>query len=210
LPAGLRSVPNRLCPRCGSLQRYRALKLYLEPLIAESAQQRRIVCEVAPKPCFRNWIRAVPHLHYVGVDLASKEADVLTDVTQLALADRCVDIVVCLHVLEHVRNDRAAIAELCRAIRPGGFGLFMVPMRGPTTVEDPNVPPEHRERVFGQADHVRFYGADFVERFRLDGYRAEMLDILTLFPQPTIQKNALLGDDRFFVRVSRTLPTRND
>jgi 2-polyprenyl-3-methyl-5-hydroxy-6-metoxy-1,4-benzoquinol methylase len=38
------------------------------------------------------------------------------------------DIIVCSHVLEHVADDRALLAKLTRALRPGGYLLINVPL----------------------------------------------------------------------------------
>jgi 2-polyprenyl-6-hydroxyphenyl methylase/3-demethylubiquinone-9 3-methyltransferase len=43
---------------------------------------------------------------------------------QLPVADGAVDIVVCVDVLEHVRDLDAVIAEIRRVLKPGGLFLF--------------------------------------------------------------------------------------
>jgi ubiquinone/menaquinone biosynthesis C-methylase UbiE len=50
------------------------------------------------------------------------------DIQHLPVKDNAVDIVFCLHVLEHVRHDKKAIGELCRALKPGGIAYIMVPV----------------------------------------------------------------------------------
>ena len=64
-----------------------------------------------------------------GVDLtrsalvqaaAHGEAAVQGDVTALPLADACADVVCAGEILEHVTDLRAAVAEACRVLRPGG------------------------------------------------------------------------------------------
>jgi SAM-dependent methyltransferase len=49
------------------------------------------------------------------------------DVTRLAIPDASVDLVVALDVLEHIEDDRAAVAELLRILRPGAVLLVTVP-----------------------------------------------------------------------------------
>src|SRR5690349_17888524 len=44
----------------------------------------------------------------------------VADAQALPLADGCADVVLCLHMLYHVRNLDRAIAELRRVLRPGG------------------------------------------------------------------------------------------
>jgi 2-polyprenyl-6-hydroxyphenyl methylase/3-demethylubiquinone-9 3-methyltransferase len=67
---------------------------------------------------------------HVGVDLrrsgleqsaARGVTPVTGDVTALPLADGAADVVVAGEILEHVPDLRAAVAELCRVLRPGGL-----------------------------------------------------------------------------------------
>lgn len=49
---------------------------------------------------------------------------------QLPLAARTFDLVLSHEVLEHVADDRAALAEIARVLRPGGRLVLFVPNRG--------------------------------------------------------------------------------
>jgi SAM-dependent methyltransferase len=49
------------------------------------------------------------------------------DLTRCPLADACLDAVVALNVLEHIRDDRAAVRELHRILRPGGVAVIELP-----------------------------------------------------------------------------------
>jgi 2-polyprenyl-6-hydroxyphenyl methylase/3-demethylubiquinone-9 3-methyltransferase len=74
-------------------------------------------------------VRRLGYRH-VGVDLrrsgleqtmARGVAPIIGDVTALPLADGCADVVVAGEILEHVPDLPAAVAELCRVLRPGGL-----------------------------------------------------------------------------------------
>lgn len=54
---------------------------------------------------------------------------VVADGTRLPFGDDSIDCVICSEVLEHVENDQAAIDELARVLRPGGFACITVPHR---------------------------------------------------------------------------------
>ncbi len=54
---------------------------------------------------------------------------VVADGTRLPFGDGAIDCVICSEVLEHVENDQAAIDELARVLRPGGFVCVTVPHR---------------------------------------------------------------------------------
>jgi SAM-dependent methyltransferase len=74
------------------------------------------VAAVDPNP------RAVEHAQGRGVGDVS-----LAGVEALPFPDAEFDVVTCLDVLEHVADDRAALHELARVTRPGGFLLVTVP-----------------------------------------------------------------------------------
>ncbi len=91
------------------------------------------------------------------------------DLTNLNLPDQCFDVVICLHVLAHISNDRRAMREIFRVLRPGGVSLIMTPMNTSTqkTEEDPTIiAPKERDKAFGEWDFVRVYGLDFVDRLK--------------------------------------------
>jgi SAM-dependent methyltransferase len=47
--------------------------------------------------------------------------------TEVPLANECADAVTMLDVLEHLDDDKAAMAEVARILRPGGMAMFTVP-----------------------------------------------------------------------------------
>jgi ubiquinone/menaquinone biosynthesis C-methylase UbiE len=90
--------------------------------------------------------------------------------------DRSFDAVLCNHVLEHVPDDRKALGEIFRVLKPGGWAILMVPLSSRAeTDEDPTVvDPKERERRFGQDDHVRLYGQDYQARLEAAGFHVTM------------------------------------
>ena len=111
---------------------------------------------------------------YLGMDFDpgadNRVVNVQASLTRLPLPDASVGLMVCFHVLEHIPDDAAAMAEMARALAPGGVAVVQVPRRkGVPTDEDPEAPVDERLRRFGQRDHVRFYGDDFEDRLRAAG-----------------------------------------
>jgi ubiquinone/menaquinone biosynthesis C-methylase UbiE len=110
---------------------------------------------------------------YLSVDYDSKLAMQQMDITDIRDRDASFDAVICNHVLEHVDDDRVALRELFRVLRPGGWALLQTPVDAAlaVTAEDPTVTdPRERERRFGQRDHHRRYGADYVSRLTQAGF----------------------------------------
>jgi predicted SAM-dependent methyltransferase len=93
------------------------------------------------------------------------------DITAIPFPENSFDAIVCNHVLEHVPQDRLALSELFRIMKPGGWGSIQVPMEGESTKEDASIAdPVQRARLFGQSDHVRCYGFDYLERLKETGF----------------------------------------
>ena len=49
------------------------------------------------------------------------------DLVNCPLPDNCVDVVVALNVLEHIKNDEAALKQIYRILKPGGYAIIDVP-----------------------------------------------------------------------------------
>jgi SAM-dependent methyltransferase len=77
---------------------------------------------------------------YLGVDISSRTIELARELhpdaepdfcvgslPNLPLASASVDAAICLEVLEHLEDDSAALRELGRIIRPGGFLIVSVP-----------------------------------------------------------------------------------
>ena len=126
MPYGyVQSRANALCPKCLSLERHRLLWLYLTRETDLLTSFPRTL-HIAPEVCIMRHLK--PHFkghpgQYVTADLESPLADLHFDVQQIPLADDSVDVILCNHLLEHVADDRRALHELYRILKPGGWGI---------------------------------------------------------------------------------------
>jgi SAM-dependent methyltransferase len=169
---------NMRCPACGSRDRTRRFWLYLAHRTNLLADRLRVL-HFAPERTLEHRLKARPNLDYVSTDLNRPRATVRADITDLPFPEDSFDVVLCSHVLEHVDDDRKAMGELYRVLKPGGWAVVVVPIssRRAETLEDPTiVAPAERERVFGQADHVRTYGRDFKARLEQAGFSVRVED----------------------------------
>jgi SAM-dependent methyltransferase len=162
-----------LCPRCLSLGRHRLLWLYLRDQVGLGESSARVL-HFAPEEGIERRLRALDALTYVTADIdASSIATVRADITATPFEDAAFDVVLCSHVLEHVEDDRAAMRELHRVLRTGGVLYSLHPVdeeRGETFEDSTITRPADRKRAFGQRDHVRIYGRDFVKRLEDAGF----------------------------------------
>jgi len=170
LTAGVIPRPNAQCPQCGSFERHRLLWLYLYDRTNLFQKHLRIL-HIAPEPCIEHALKRLPNLEYLTADISNPLAMLQMDITQIPFSDNSFDVILCVHVLEHIVNDRQAMRELYRVLRPEGWGILQVPIYGETTDEDASITnPQERLRRFGQEDHVRIYGSDYKNRLEDAGF----------------------------------------
>lgn len=125
----------------------------------------------APESHIEKKFRKIPSVDYISADIIPGRAMATIDIQEINFGDNTVDAIYCSHVLEHVPNDHLAMKELFRVLRPSGWLLVMVPIKGDVTFEDSSVTlPEDRAKLFGQSDHLRFYGTDISERLSNAGF----------------------------------------
>lgn len=113
---------------------------------------------VAPEPFLTPVFRSLVE-HYETADLLRRDVDHQVDLCELPFEDASYDIVYASHVLEHVREDRIALAQIRRVLRPGGLAILPVPIVAAATIEyDAPNPLEE--------NHVRAPGPDYFDRYR--------------------------------------------
>lgn len=173
LPYGYNKVRKGvLCPRCFSLERHRLLWLFLQHRTDFFTAPLKVL-HIAPEQCFYSRFRKLKNLTYITADLNSPLADVKLDVQDMPFQDNDFDVVICNHVLEHVPDDRKAMREIHRIIKPDGFAILQVPTNYAMEIthEDASITnPDEREKHFRQKDHYRLYGRDYTERLKEAGF----------------------------------------
>jgi len=170
------------CPVCRASDRDRLYALYLMNYFDRMAPGRRAIriLDIAPSDALSDFIRKQIKKNrllceYRTVDLVREDVDDRVDIMNMAgYPDASFDFFLCSHVLEHVPDDKKAMRELLRVMRPGGEGILMVPiaLTADRIDEDPSVvDPGERWRRFGQDDHVRLYSKHgFIERVKEAGF----------------------------------------
>ena len=182
------------CPRCGALERHRLLWLFLERETDLFETPGGALLHIAPEYAFLRRLSRTTGLRYVTGDIDSALASHKLDVMDLPFAAESFDFLMCNHVLEHVEDDRRALSEFHRVLKPGGWAILMCPVdwRRPVTLEDPAVvTPEDRHRVFGQSDHVRLYGRDYPDRLAAGGFSVRDVRYLESLDQVSVERFGL-------------------
>ena len=85
------------------------------------------VLHIAPERVFEKKLKQLKNLDYITADLDPGRAMVQMDITNISYEDNFFDVILCSHVLEHIPDDRKAMRELYRVLKPGGLGNFTGP-----------------------------------------------------------------------------------
>jgi ubiquinone/menaquinone biosynthesis C-methylase UbiE len=158
----------------------------------------------APELCFYEKFIRIKNIDYYPSDISEKGL-LNIDLTDIKYQDNSFDYIICNHILEHIPDDKKAINELYRVLKPTGMAIIMVPIneKFEKTYEDPSITtPHERERHFGQWDHVRWYGMDIKERFLSAGFAVEMIRYSDFFDIET-RNNMGLCDDFIIILYKR-------
>lgn len=164
-----------ISPETGAMERHRILWLYIKNQTTFFSNST-VVLHFAPEYCLYREIINVKNWTYIPADIGSgypPDTQKL-DITQIALEDESVNLIICNHVLEHISNDKIAMAELYRVLAPNGLCLITVPIREDLdeTYENQTIlSPKERAIHFGQWDHVRWYSLDILDRLTDVGFR---------------------------------------
>jgi len=193
-PFGWPLRPEAACPSCYSAERHRHFKLWFD----ENTQRFHdaYILHFAAEPSIQRFVKPACGF-YQSADLAPGRCDQVLNIEKIGLPDRQIDIVICFHVLEHV-NDKAALSELYRILKPGGLLLLMFPIieGWAATYEDRTITGEkERTLYFGQYDHVRYYGADARNRIKNAGFALSEFTAV----EPFVRKYGLMRGEKLFI-----------
>lgn len=181
---GKRTIPETLnrqkyiCPECGAVDRDRMIVGYLQK--SGILRKGRRVLQFAPSKMVDAYIKqCIPSDAYDTADLFMKNVTYQSDIqNMIEIEDETYDLWICSHVLEHVADDRKALRELRRILKPDGCGILLVPLdlSREETDEEQGCSEAENWRRFGQGDHVRAYAKkDFIARVKECGFELESI-----------------------------------
>lgn len=166
------------CPNCLSLERTRVLWFYLKNQVIDNTQQLKIL-HFAPEYGLKKVLQNYKNIDYKNVDIDPDLADEVVDITNIPYAANSFDLILCSHVLGHVPDERKAIDELYRVLKPGGQALVMTIINWhlEKTFESPDVlTANERLEKYTEPDLVRLHGPDFASRLGKSGFNVEVID----------------------------------
>ncbi len=192
---------NARCPGCGSLERHRYISDFLgandllKPGIA--------LLHFAPEPALIKKFKTVTP-HYFSADLFSPLAEHKVDIMNIPFGDASMDLVVCLHVMNHVPDDAKGYSELFRVLKPGGSLVLQAGVDKSLAATDelpPGATDAERTAKFGQVDLFRIYAGDIAERVTRHGFTFREETARNRYSPEELQRKGILpGDFIFYCR----------
>ena len=145
------------CPKCGELERARMAMLVANEIYDDHKASQTDVLHISPENFLRKIFKK-KYKSYISSDLYRKDVDHQFDIEEIPYPDNSFDLVFASHVLEYVKNDKKAINEIKRVLRPGGLAFLPVPMLHDKTIDFKERPPNKRI--------IRETGVDYFDRYR--------------------------------------------
>ena len=183
-----------ICPGCMASDRYRSLYEIMRRCTSVFTAGNRIV-EVAPLRSLEAIFRSCPELDYVSFDIEHHAME-RGDITNMRHDDDSVDWFICFHVLEHIPDEAAALAEIHRILRPGGSALLQVPVDWSASATREYGGPDPRD-----VRHVRRHGRDFANRIAAGGFDVDKIDPLGRLDLALISEAGLSPEPIFIARA---------
>jgi len=145
------------CPKCGELERARMAMLVVNEIYDDHKASQTDILHISPENFLRKIFKK-KYKSYISSDLYRKDVDHQFDIEEIPYPDNSFDLVFASHVLEYVKNDKKAINEIKRVLRPGGLAFLPVPMLHDKTIDFEERPPNKRI--------IRETGVDYFDRYR--------------------------------------------
>lgn len=173
------------CYQCNSRDRERLLYAFIIEELELPKNLDQKILHIAPEPKLSKILLSKNFTEYVCGDLFTKGYDYPKHVKNMNVLDlhydnEYFDFAICNHVLEHIPEDTKAMKELYRVLKKGGKAILQVPIskNQNETHEDFTITDQNkRQELFGQFDHVRIYGQDYVQRLESVGFKVNRTNI---------------------------------
>ncbi len=146
------------CPKCSALERHRIQYLVMTDLLNSIETSTLKMLHFAPEPFFKDFF-SKRFGYYETADINMCGVNHKVDIQELPFEDQTYDFVFASHVLEHIPDDKKAISEIRRVLKPNGIAILPVPLITEKTIEYPE--PNENESY-----HVRAPGFDYYNRYR--------------------------------------------
>jgi uncharacterized protein YbaR (Trm112 family) len=170
------------CPKCTSHPRQRFLSKNINKLIDITSGDIESVFKQSNSDS-----------HRITTDIAMPGVNCYSNINFLPFSDSSFNNIICVHVLEHIEDDRRAMRELFRVLKAGGIAVICVPETDNyETIEFGFADPDKTE-------HWRSYGQDVRDRLTDAGFNVET--ITTNEPEEEIKRFGLSKNEKFHLCI---------
>jgi SAM-dependent methyltransferase len=203
---------NDNCPVCLSGKRQRLMHMYLSDNNRISSENIKLL-HVAPEQALYHFLKRKKNISYYCGDIDPDRYWFCHNITYLDLTnipydDESFDFIIASHILEHIPEDLKALSEIQRVLKPGGVALLQVPISWTLkkTYQDKNILTENdRELHFGQKDHVRIYGSDFLDRIAVSGLKVHLIEPTTFSGYKWFNKTNINMREKLIIGVKKMI-----
>lgn len=195
---------NYACPRCGGVDRER-WQLWVLSRYTGIFREKCCVLHFAPEPHLSKYIAANLKCEYYTGDIVRGRAMHYTDILDIQYKDKTFDYVIMNHVLEHITDVKKAMAEVKRVLKQNGKLVLSFPIcTDMDTLELPDVmTEEERLEHYGQKDHVRLFGRDYLERVKAFGFEVSVYTPKKCCTQEEVDRYGFIEDDILMICEKR-------
>ena len=190
---------NCKCPICGGVDRERLIMYTLNHIDIEGK-----ILHFAPELYVSSYLRSLENIDYYSCDIVPGRAMYTMDITDIKFKDKYFDYIISNHVLEHIKNEKMAIEEIKRVLKNDGKWMLSFPVcKDIKTIEDDTITdPVERRKIYGQEDHVRLYGNDYIHNLEKYGFSIKEISVNDIDPK-IVTELGLAKDDFVLVAEKR-------
>lgn len=184
------------CPACGGIDRERWQVWVLSKYTNIFSASCRVL-HFAPEEPVSKYISANQDCDYYTGDIVLGRAMHKTDITDIQYKDGFFDFVIMNHVLEHIDDMEQAMREVKRVMKKNGKLIISFPIcMDQDTLELPNITSDaDRLEYYGQEDHVRLFGRDYVQRIADFGFSVTVYSPNECCTEKEIERYGFIHDD---------------
>ena len=191
------------CPVCKCHDRERHLFFYLTASQLLDKIPGSTILHIAPETYIAQLLVSKNPAIYIQGDLyPTNDRIKKINIEKTDFSNDYFDLVIANHILEHVCNDKTALKELHRIIKPGGYAILQTPYSAKLTAvfSDTGIDTDSgRLNAYGQEDHVRLYGANLEAFIASFGFQSLVSSHNKLLPHVDPKRTGTNIKEPFFL-----------
>jgi SAM-dependent methyltransferase len=190
------TISNCICPQCGSFGRHRLLYEVIQRSNSygkSDVSRRALTLSASSALIFALDQVFDGNIEYSEYDDRSGQGD---DIRSLSHESNKYDLVVCVHVLEHVREIQACMSEIHRVLKPGGTAYIQVPFE-----------PIDQSKVLadsGSHGHYWEFGRDYYNYLKHGNFKMNIINSELIFGRHGIEKHNIDIDEEVVLLIKGT------